>query len=159
MTRIVNDGERGASIIESIRAMLKKGVRDRTELNLNELIYDVTRLTQGQFQKHGVSIRSELAEDLPSVLADRIQLQQVIFNLFMNAAEAMLSLPDAERLVRVRSEERDGGVAIIAVEDAGPGVEPRTPSASLRHSSRRKQKEWGWAFQSAAQSSNHTADE
>jgi C4-dicarboxylate-specific signal transduction histidine kinase len=59
LTRIASDGERGASIIESIRAMLKKGVRDRTELNLNELIYDVTRLTQGQFQKHGVSIRSD----------------------------------------------------------------------------------------------------
>ena len=122
LTRIASDGERGASIIESIRAMLKKGVRDRTELNLNELIYDVTRLTQGQFQKHGVSIRSELAEDLPSVLADRVQLQQVIFNLFMNAAEAMLSLPDAERLVCVRSERGDG-IAIVAVEDAGPGVD------------------------------------
>ena len=122
LTRIASDGERGASIIESIRAMLKKGVRDRTELNLNELIYDVTRLTQGQFQKHGVSIRSELAEDLPSVLADRVQLQQVIFNLFMNAVEAMLSLPDAERLVCVRSERGDG-IAIVAVEDAGPGVD------------------------------------
>ena len=91
MTRIVNDGERGGGIIESIRAMLKKGVRERTELNLNELIRDVMRLTQGQFERHGVSIRSELADDLPSVVADPIQLQQVILNLFMNAAEAMAS--------------------------------------------------------------------
>jgi len=67
--------------------MLKKGVRERTQLNLNELICDVMRLTQGQFQRHGVSIRSELADDLPSVLVDRVQLQQVILNLFMNAAE------------------------------------------------------------------------
>jgi C4-dicarboxylate-specific signal transduction histidine kinase len=87
LTRIVNDGERGGRIIESIRAMLKKGVRERTQLNLNELICDVMRLTQGQFQRHGVSIRSELADDLPSVLVDRVQLQQVILNLFMNAAE------------------------------------------------------------------------
>ncbi len=60
LMRIVNDGERGGGIIESIRAMLKKGVRERTELNLNELISDVTRLTQGQFQRHGVvnSIRA-----------------------------------------------------------------------------------------------------
>ena len=84
----------------------------------------MTRLTQGQFQRHGVSIRSELADDLPSVLADRIQLQQVILNLFMNAAEAMVSISDGERLVRVRSEKHDGGGALIAVEDAGPGVEP-----------------------------------
>ena len=66
-------------------------------------------------------MRSELADDLPSVLADRIQLQQVILNLFMNAAEAMVSIPDGERLVRVRSEKHDGGSALIAVEDAGTG--------------------------------------
>jgi signal transduction histidine kinase len=124
LRRIVNDGERGGRIIESIRAMLKKGVRERTQLNLNELICDVMRLTQGQFQRHGVSIRSELADDLPSVLADRVQLQQVILNLFMNAAEAMLSIPVRERLVCVRSGKHDGGGALIAVEDSGPGVEP-----------------------------------
>ena len=124
LTRIVNDGERGGSIIESIRAMLKRGVRERTELDLNELIREVTRLTQGQFQRHGVSIRSELANDLPIVLADRVQLQQVILNLFMNAVEAMVSISDRERLVRVRSKKDDGGGALIAVEDSGPGVEP-----------------------------------
>jgi C4-dicarboxylate-specific signal transduction histidine kinase len=124
LTRIANDGERGGSIIESIRAMLKKGVRERSEINLNELIRDVTRLTQGQFQRHGVSIRSELADDLPSVMADPIQLQQVILNLFMNAAEAMVSISDRKRLVCVRSEKHDGGGALITVEDSGPGVAP-----------------------------------
>lgn len=124
LTRIASDGERGGSIIESIRAMLKKSVRERSKINLNELIRDVTRLTQGQFQRHGVSIRSDLADDLPSVLADPIQLQQVILNLFMNAAEAMVSISDRERLVCVRSEKHDGGGALITVEDSGPGVEP-----------------------------------
>ena len=79
--------------------MLKKGVRERSEINLNELIGDVMQLTQGQFQRHGVSIRSELADDLPRVVADPIQLQQVILNLFMNAAETMVSISDRERLV------------------------------------------------------------
>jgi signal transduction histidine kinase len=124
LTRIVNDGERGGGIIESIRAMLKKGVREKTELDLNELIRDVTRLTQDQFRRHGVSIRSELADDVPSVMADPIQLQQVFLNLFMNAAESMVSISDRERLVCVRSEKHDGGGALIAVEDSGPGVEP-----------------------------------
>jgi signal transduction histidine kinase len=124
LTRIANDGERGGRIIESIRAMLKKGVRERSEIDLNELIRDVMRLTQGQFQRHGVLIRSELADDLPSVLADRIQLQQVILNLFMNAAEAMVSVSEGERLVHVRSKKHDGGGAILAVEDTGPGIEP-----------------------------------
>jgi signal transduction histidine kinase len=80
-------------------------------------------LTQGQFQRQGVSIRSALADDLPSVSADRIQLQQVILNLLLNAAEAMLSNSEQERLVWVRSEKHDGG-ALISVEDSGPGVEP-----------------------------------
>ena len=124
LTRIANDGERGGGIIESIRAMLKKDVRERTEIDLNELIRDVMRLTQGQLLRHGVSIRSELADDLPSVLADPIQLQQVILNLFMNAAEAMISISDGERFVCVRSEKHDGGGALIAVEDVGQGVEP-----------------------------------
>ena len=124
LTRIAKDGERGGGIIESIRAMLKKGVRQRSAINLNELIRDVMRLTRGQLQRHGVSIRSELSDDVPSVVADPIQLQQVIFNLFMNAAEAMISISDGERLVCVRSERHDGGGALLAVEDSGPGVEP-----------------------------------
>ena len=130
LIRIVNDGERGSSIIDSIRAMLKKGDQKRTPLNINGLIYDVMHLTQGQFQRHGVSIRSELADDLPSILADRIQLQQVILNLFVNAAEAMISISDRERLLRVRSEKHDGGGVLMAVEDSGPGVERRTRSGS-----------------------------
>jgi signal transduction histidine kinase len=124
LKRIANDGERGGSIIESIRAMLKKGVRERSEINLNELLRDVTRLTQGQFQRHGVSIRSELADDVPTVVADPVQLQQVFLNLFMNAAEAVASISDRERLVCVRSEKHHGGGALIAVEDSGPGIEP-----------------------------------
>ena len=124
LTRIAKDGERGGGIIESIRAMLKKGVRQRSAINLNELIRDVMGLTQGQLQRHGVSIRSELADDVPSVVADPIQLQQVILNLFMNAAEAMISISDGERLVCVRSERHDGGGALLTVEDSGPGIEP-----------------------------------
>ena len=124
LRRIVNDGERGSGIIESIRAMLKKDDRKRVKLDLNELICDVMRLTQGQFQRHGVSIRSELADNLPTVSADRVQLQQVILNLLMNAAEATASNSNQERLVCVRSEKHDGDWVRISVEDSGTGIKP-----------------------------------
>ena len=88
--------------------MVKKGDRSRGQVDLNELINDAMRLAEDQFRRHGVSIRSELADDLPRVMADRVQLQQVMLNLFMNAAEAMLSIYDRERLVRVRSEKYNG---------------------------------------------------
>ena len=124
LRRIVNDGERGSGIIESIRAILKKDDRKRVKLDLNELIRDVMRLTQGQFQRHGVSIRSELADNLPTVSADRVQLQQVILNLLMNAAEATASSSHRERIVCVRSEKHDGDWVRISVEDSGTGIKP-----------------------------------
>ena len=122
LRRIVSDGERGSGIIESIRATLKRDNRKSVELDLNELINDVMTLTQGQFQRHGVGLQSDLADDLPTVPADRVQLQQVIVNLFMNAAEATLSSSDRERLVCVRSEKYNGSGALISVEDSGPGI-------------------------------------
>ena len=124
LRRIVNDGERGSGIIESIRAMLKKGDRKRVKLDLNELICEVMRLTQGQFQRHGVSIRSELADNLPTVSANRVQLQQVILNLLMNAAEATASNSNQKRLVCVRSEKHDADWVRISVEDSGTGIKP-----------------------------------
>ena len=81
-------------------------------------------LTRSQFQRHDVSIRSELADDLPKVSADRVQLQQVILNLLMNAADAVVASSDQERLVSVRSEPYDGGGALITVQDSGVGIEP-----------------------------------
>jgi len=124
LRRIVSDGERGSGILESVRAMLKKGDRKKVALDLNQLITDVIRLTQGQFQRYGVSIRSELADDPPRVWADRVQLEQVILNLLMNAAEATLTNSDGERVVCVRSEKDDSKGALISVEDSGTGVEP-----------------------------------
>ena len=124
LRRIVNDGERGSGIIESIRAMLKKDDRKRVKLDLNELIRDALSLSQGQFQSHGVSIRSELADNLPTVSADRVQLQQVILNLLMNAAEATASNSNQKRLVFVRSEKHDADWVRISVEDSGTGINP-----------------------------------
>ena len=124
LSRIVDDGQRGSDIIGSVRAMVKKGEGRKIRVDPNELINDVIRLAEGQFQKHGVSVRVDLADDLPSVLGDRVQLQQVILNLLTNAADAMTYVSDRERTVYVRSEKHDGHDVLIAVQDSGRGIAP-----------------------------------
>lgn len=121
--RLVNDGGRCGEIIAGIRAMLKKGSESRAEIDLNELICGVKNLMQSQLETRGVLIQTQLADDLPRVMADRVQLQQVFLNLFVNAAEAMASISDRQRVVNVRSERYDGEGALIAVQDSGIGID------------------------------------
>ena len=124
LKRIVKDGERGSNVLASIRGMLKKGTQEKTALNINESIRDVITLSQGALKKGGVSVQAELADSLPSVLADRVQLQQVFLNLIMNAAEAMAAISDRPRVLRVRSERHDTGI-FVSVEDTGTGIDPK----------------------------------
>ena len=121
--RLVNDGGRCSEIIAGIRAMLKKGSQSRAEIDINELICGVKNLMQSQLETRGVLIQTQLADDLPRVMADRVQLQQVFLNLFVNAAEAMACISDRERVVNVRSERYDGEGALIAVQDSGIGID------------------------------------
>ena len=99
LKRIVRDSERGGDVLGSIQGMLKKGEEERARLDINDLIREVMRLVQGELKNRGVSSRAELADDLPRVLADRIQLRQVILNLIMNAIEAMVSVSDRARVL------------------------------------------------------------
>jgi C4-dicarboxylate-specific signal transduction histidine kinase len=124
LKRIVRDSERGNDVIWSIQGMLKKGEQERAGLDINDLIREVMSLVQGDLKDRGVSSRAELADDLPRVLADRIQLRQVILNLIMNAIEAMGSVSDRARVLRVRSENHGDNGVRIAVEDSGSGIAP-----------------------------------
>jgi len=124
LKRIVKDGERGSNVLASIRGMLKKGTQEKTALNINESIRDVITLSQGALKNGGVSVQAELTDSLPSVLADRVQLQQVFLNLMMNAAEAMAAVSDRPRVLRVRSERHDTGI-FVSVEDTGTGIDPK----------------------------------
>ena len=124
LKRIVSDSERGGDVIGSIQGMVKKGEEERARLDINDLIREVMRLVQGELKNRGVSSRAELADDLPRVLADRIQLRQVILNLIMNAIEAMGSVSDPARVLRVRSEKHGDDGVLVAVEDSGSGIAP-----------------------------------
>lgn len=122
LRRIVNDGHRAGQVIATIRSMSRKGSQEKARLDINDLIREVMALAQGEIQLHKLSVRADLTPGLPQVLADRVQLQQVFLNLIMNAAEAMDSVTDRARLLRVSSEMHDPASVLISVEDSGTGI-------------------------------------
>jgi len=125
LKRIIGDGQRGSNILASIRGMLKKGTQERIALNVNESIRDAITLSQSALKKGGVSVEVALADGLPLIVGDRIQLQQVFLNLVLNAVEAMISVDDRSRVLRLRSESHDSDAIVVSVEDTGTGIDPK----------------------------------
>jgi signal transduction histidine kinase len=119
--RIVADGHRAGAVIESIRAIFKKDTRNRTALDINELVGEALALTRGDLQKHGILVQAEPNEQLPQVRGDRIQLQQVLLNLITNAIDSMVA-KEGPRVLCVRSEGDAGGSVIVSVADTGTGI-------------------------------------
>jgi C4-dicarboxylate-specific signal transduction histidine kinase len=126
LKNIVGNGNRASQVVETLRAMFKKDISNRTLVDINEAIREVLTLLQIELDEHGVLTKATLKEGLPRVMADRVQLQQLIFNLVMNAIEAMSSTADGSRILRLRSEATETGECIVAIEDSGPGIEPET---------------------------------
>ena len=102
------------------------------EFDLNEAILDVIALTRTEVLKHGVELKTELATSLPSVDGDRVQLQQVILNLIMNAAEAMSDLGEETRKLLIRTQKDAAGDLLVAVRNSGPGLDPTSAHRVLR---------------------------
>jgi PAS domain S-box-containing protein len=122
--RIVRDGYRAGEIVKSIRAMARKSVPEMARLDVNDVIQEVIALMRTEFRRHDISIETELTADLAPVLADRIQLQQVILNLIMNGIEAMAEVANRPRLLAVRSATVEVGEVLVSIEDSGPGLDP-----------------------------------
>jgi PAS domain S-box-containing protein len=121
LERIIRDGNATADIIRRIRALFRQTALAKTSLQINEVIDEVRRLVQNDLNRRGVSIELDLTQALPFVLADRIQIQQVLVNLIRNGAEAMEDAnSDAKRLI-VRSQSKDESI-IVEVCDYGPGL-------------------------------------
>src|SRR5437867_4889947 len=121
---VVKDGERAGEVITRIRALLSRSSVAHGPCDLAEVIRDVLLLVGPELERHGTVLQTSLATDLPEVMGDRIQLQQVLLNLLLNAAEAVRDVSPERRRLVVRSvvEQRDDGSwAIVAVEDAGVG--------------------------------------
>ena len=124
LQRIVRDGQRAGQVVETVRAMFKKDGEEKTLLDMNNVVRQVFVLLRGELQKNEVVVEFELGPELPRVLGDQVQLQQVVMNLVMNAIEAMSLVTDRPRSLRVSSARRDPAGLILVLEDSGTGLDP-----------------------------------
>src|SRR6185369_6265357 len=119
--RMLRDGNRASEVITRLRKLYSKKDLSLELMHLNDVAREVTSLSLGELQRNRVILRHELADDLPAVTADRVQLQQVILNLLRNASEAMSTVDDRPRELLIRTE-RDGDHVRLSVKDTGLGL-------------------------------------
>ncbi len=120
---IVSEDERAGEVIRRLRALLKPGQTQRLPLSVNEIIEDVLRIARSDLIGRGITVHTALVESAPQILGDRIQLQQVLLNLILNASDAMAANPPAQRHLTIATAHRDGLVR-ISVSDNGCGLPP-----------------------------------
>ena len=125
--RTIRDGHRAADVITRLRALFSKKDASTESVDLNEATRDVIALSRSELQRSQVISRVELAEDLPPVTGDRVQLQQVILNLLLNASEAMSGVDDRPRQLLIKTERDEGDHVRLSVQDAGAGFGPQGP--------------------------------
>ncbi|MGE5839750.1 MAG: PAS domain S-box protein [Deltaproteobacteria bacterium] len=125
---IIRDDNRAAEVIRKIRSLLKKEETRYETLNLNDVIEEILNVIRNDTALTAVSMEKEYDPSLPSIWGDRIQLQQVILNLVLNAAEAMKEAGTEDRRLIVRTSKRDGRFAEVSVRDVGPGIEENIAS-------------------------------
>jgi PAS domain S-box-containing protein len=125
LERILRDGTRGGEVLARIRALLKRTPPAKILVSLNQVVCDVLALTSGELRQHGIELALNLNSNLPAILGDSIQLQQVLLNLIKNAIEAMAAIPSGQRILRIQScfGELDGKPAVVVeVSDNGVGL-------------------------------------
>jgi signal transduction histidine kinase len=129
--RTIRDGNRATDVIARVRALFTKKESVIEALDLNEVTREVMALSLSDLQRNRVGLQSELAEDLPPVNGDRIQLQQVVLNLLRNASDAMVDVHDRPRQLLIRTEREDDDRVRLSVRDAGVGVDPENMNKLL----------------------------
>jgi PAS domain S-box-containing protein len=124
LAAVVKDGHRAADVIQRIRELARKTDPRKARLDVNDVVRDVVPLVRTELLSHAVSLRTELANGLPTVMGDRVQLQQVVLNLIMNGIEAMAAVENRSRDLVIRSCRHQGDEVVVKVQDAGVGVDP-----------------------------------
>jgi C4-dicarboxylate-specific signal transduction histidine kinase len=122
---IAKDAQRAGDVMHRIRALARKAPLRMARFDVNEAVLDVIALTRNELVRHGVSLQTRLATGLPLIEGDRIQLQQVILNLILNAVEAMSGIDDGVREVRISTGREASNAVLVTVCDFGPGLDPQ----------------------------------
>jgi C4-dicarboxylate-specific signal transduction histidine kinase len=125
--RIINDAKRAADILGRIRDFSKKAPAQKEGLEINEAILEIMILTRAAVSDHGVLVKIQLSQGLPPILGDRVQLQQVILNLIMNAIEAMSEVGERPRELLISTSLTESEGVLVDIRDSGPGL----PQANL----------------------------
>jgi len=120
---IVEDDKRAADVIRSLRSLVKGEVKEKEPLNINEVVQDILPLFRSEAIIRNVEIKTDLDNSLPLVRGDKVQLQQVLLNLVMNATEAMSQIPAQQRMIVLRTHAADSRIQ-VSVRDFGPGIDP-----------------------------------
>ena len=123
LDRIVSDGLRAGEVIDRIRALIKKAPPSKDRLGINGVILEIIELTRGEAVRNGVSISTDLADNLPGVEADRVQLQQVLVNLVVNAIEAMGTTSEGPRELLISTGKVESSDVLVSLQDSGPGLD------------------------------------
>ena len=124
LRRIIRDGTRAGDVIARVRAVLKKSEPVASRVDFNDVIREIVALTQSEVKRRGAVLETELAAGLPPVTGDRVQLQQLLLNLVINALDAMNSVTERPHLIRIRTSLREPGSILVDVEDSGVGLDP-----------------------------------
>jgi C4-dicarboxylate-specific signal transduction histidine kinase len=122
--RIVNDGTRAAEIIKRIRLLFKKGTSERELVDINEVIREMVILLRGEATRYSILMQTELDIDIPRVMADRVQLQQVLMNLMINGIDAMKDVVGTREL-NIKSQHAENDQILVSVHDTGVGLPPQ----------------------------------
>jgi C4-dicarboxylate-specific signal transduction histidine kinase len=122
--RVVRNGHRAGSILKSIRALARKSKPEMAQFDINDAIREILVLLRSELRRQNVSLETELSDGIEPVTGDRVQLQQVVLNLVMNAIEATSAVMHRPRILRVISQLQQSGDVLIAVTDVGTGLDP-----------------------------------
>jgi C4-dicarboxylate-specific signal transduction histidine kinase len=121
---VVRDADRAKDIVGRIRGQIKRAPPQKERFDLHEAINEVIVMVRSAIAKDAISVNTRLVDGLVPVQGDRVQLQQVLVNLILNAVEAMSSVEDGARELSIRTEQRQTGGVLVAVHDSGPGIDP-----------------------------------